>query len=62
MFEDGDISYDYTKLIDYGISNDIIIKLHENKISIEQLQNQNYNKELFDEYETIIIDEFLQIL
>ncbi len=62
MFEDGDISYDYTKLIDYGISNDIIIKLHENKISVEQLQNQNYNKELFDEYEMIIINEFLQIL
>lgn len=62
MFEDGDISYDYTKLIDYGISNDIIIKLYENKISIEQLQNQNYNKELFDEYEMIIINEFLQIL
>lgn len=62
MFEDGDISYDYTKLIDYGISNDIIIKLHENKISIDQLQNQNYNKELFDEYEIIIINEFLQIL
>ena len=62
MFEDGDISYDYTKLIDYGISNDIIIKLHENKISIDQLQNQNYNKELFDEYEMIIINEFLQIL
>lgn len=62
LFEDGNITYDYTNLIDYGISNDIIMKLHENKISMEELKNGNYNKEIFDEYEMIIIEEFLQIL
>lgn len=62
LFEDGNITYDYTNLIDYGISNDIIMKLHENKISMEKLKNENYNKEIFDEYEMIIINEFLQIL
>lgn len=61
LFEDGNITFDYTNLIDYGISNDIIMKLHENKISMKELKNGNYNKKIFDEYEKIIINEFLQI-
>lgn len=61
MFEDGNIAYDYTQLIDYGISNDIIMKLNDNKISLRDLKNESYNKEIFDEYELIIINEFLKI-
>ena len=30
LFEDGSICNDYSKMIDYGISNDLIMKLNEN--------------------------------
>lgn len=62
MFEDGNIPCDYTQLIDHGISNDIIMKLNENKITMDDLINGCYNKEIFDEYESVIINEALQII
>lgn len=62
LFEDGSIYDDYSKMIDYGISNDLIMKLHDNHISIQALKNGEYSKSIFDEYEQILIDEFLSIL
>ena len=62
LFEDGSIYDDYSKLIDYGISNDLVMKLHEGKISIPQLQSGEYNKNLFDDYEQLLISDFLDIL
>ena len=61
LFEDGSIYDDYSKMIDYGISNDLIMKLHENQISIENLKTGEFSKSDFDEYELLLIEEFLQI-
>lgn len=62
LFEDGSIYDDYSKMIDYGISNDLILKLHENQITMAKLKNGNYSKTIFDEYELLIIEDFLKIL
>lgn len=62
LFEDGSIYDDYSKMIDYGVSNDLIMKLHNNRISIQALKSGEYSKILFDEYEQLLIEEFLNIL
>lgn len=62
LFEDGSIYDDYSRMIDYGISNDLVMKLNNNNISIQTLKNGEYTKSLFDDYEQILIDEFLNIL
>lgn len=62
LFEDGSIYDDYSKMIDYGVSNDLIMKLHDNKISIQILKSGEYSQSLFDEYEKLLIEEFLNIL
>lgn len=62
LFEEGSVCDDYSTMIDYGISNDIVMELQENQISIEQLKTGEYNKSLFDEYEQLMINDFLNIL
>jgi hypothetical protein len=62
LFEEGSTFDDYSSLIDYGIPNDIIMELQEKQISIEQLKTGEYNKSLFDDYEQLILNEFLNIL
>ena len=62
LFEDGSVYDDYSKLIDYGISNDLVMKLHDGKISIAQLQSGDYDRNQFDEYEQLLIADFLSIL
>ena len=62
LFEEGSVCDDYSTMIDYGISNDIVMELQENQISIEQLKTGKYNKSLFDEYEQLMINDFLNIL
>lgn len=62
LFEDGSIYDDYSKLIDYGISNDLVMKLHDGKISITQLQSGEYDRSPFDDYEQLLINDFLSIL
>ena len=62
LFEDGSIYDDYSKLIDYGISNDLVMKLHERKVSIAQLQSGEYNQESFDDYEQLLISDFVSII
>ena len=49
-------------MIDYGISNDLIMKLHESQINVENLMSGEYSKSNFDEYELLLIEEFLEIM
>lgn len=37
------------------------MKLHENQISIENSKTGEFSKSDFDEYELLLIEEFLQI-
>ena len=62
LFEDGSIYDDYSKLIDYGMSNDLVMKLHDAQISIAQLQTGEYNRGVFDEYEQLLINDFVSVL
>lgn len=62
LFEDGSIYDDYSKLIDYGISNDLIMKLHENGITLERLKARDFMDTEFDEYELLLLEEFLEIV
>ncbi len=62
LFEDGSIFDDYSKMIDYGISNDLIMKLHENQITIESLKSGEFDKSILDEYELLLIEDFLQCI
>ena len=62
LFEDGSVYDDYSKLIDYGISNDLVMKLHDAKISVAQLQSGDYDRTPFDEYEKLLINDFVNTL
>lgn len=62
LFEDGSIYDDYSKLIDYGISNDLIIKLHDKEITLERLKARDFMEKDFDEYELLLLEEFLRIV
>ena len=62
IFEDGETSEEYSKLLDYGIPITTITKISNNKISIENLKNRNYDSKIFDEYEKIIIEETISLL
>ena len=62
LFEDGSIFDDYSKMIDYGIYNDLIMKLHENQITIESLKSGEFDKSILDEYELLLIEDFLQCI
>lgn len=62
IFEDGETSEEYSKLLDYGIPITTVTKISNSKISVENLKNQNYDSNLFDEYEKIIIGETISLL
>lgn len=62
IFEDGEAPEEYSKLLDYGIPITTIDKASNNKISIEDLKNKNYDSVVFDEYEKIIIEETINLL
>lgn len=62
LFENGNTSDEYESVIDYGLSNDIIIKLNENNISYCDLLDLRFDVDLFDEYELIILKEFSNIM
>ena len=62
IFEDGETSEEYSKLLDYGIPITTITKISNNKISIENLKKRNYDSKIFDEYEKIIIEETINLL
>lgn len=62
LFEDGSIYDDYSKLIDYGIPNDLVMKLHDRHITTAELQESKYDKAEFDDYEQLLLNDFLSIL
>lgn len=62
IFEDGETSEEYSKLLDYGIPITTITKISNNKISVENLKKRNYDSKIFDEYEKIIIEETISLL
>ena len=43
---------------DFGISNDLILKLIKLGINKNKIINRDYDSSLFDEYENIILDEY----
>lgn len=62
LFENGSINDSYNSLIDYGISNDVIMKITENNITMDQILEMKYEKGIFDEYELIILREFAALM
>ena len=62
LFENGNISDKFDALIDYGISNDIIIKICDNKISYDELLDMAFDQSIFDDYELIVLKEFSDIM
>lgn len=57
-YEEGTVSEEYNEMVDFGLSNDLILKLIKNKVNKTKLLNNEYNKENYDEYENIMINEF----
>ena len=62
IFEEGETSDEYSKLIDYGLPLTTVSKISDNKISLENLKNKEYDQSKFDEYEKIIIEETMNLL
>lgn len=62
LFENGNINEEYNLLIDFGLSNDLLMKLYNNKISYSDVITMNFNYELFDDYELIILKEFAEVM
>lgn len=62
IFEDGEAPEEYSKLLDYGIPITTIAKASDNKISIDNLKNKNYDSKVFDEYEKIILEETMSLI
>lgn len=62
IFEDGEAPEEYSKLLDYGIPITTIAKASDNKISIDNLKNKNYDSKVFDEYEKIILEETISLI
>ena len=62
IFEDGEAPEEYSKLLDYGIPITTIAKASNNKISIDNLKNKNYDSKVFDEYEKIILEETMSLI
>lgn len=58
LFENGNDNDEYDALVDYGVSNDIIIKITENKISYKDIITDKYDHSIFDDYEALVLDEF----
>lgn len=59
LFENGEVNQNWERLIDFGISNDLIMKLEKNKITVEQVKSNDYDHSIFDDYEKIILQDFV---
>lgn len=62
LFENGNVDDSYEPLIDYGISNDMMVKIKDNNISFSDIINLNFNENIFDEYEMIVLKDFIDIM
>lgn len=61
LFENNQFGDEYSILVDFGISNDILRKLKDNNISVEDLVNISETN-FFDDYEKLIIEDVLQFI
>ena len=61
FFEEGNIHEYYLRLADFGIPNDLIQKMSLNNITIDDIKKGNYDKNTFDEYELLLLDDFIKI-
>lgn len=62
-FEDGISSSDeLKKLIDFGVSNDVVLRIYQNDISVNSVIVGDYDKSLFDDYEQIILEDFSKVM
>lgn len=62
IFEDGDTSEEYERLLDCGLPITTINKISDNAISISALKSRNYDSGPFDDYEKIIINEMVDFI
>lgn len=62
MFEEGSVEENYSKLVDFGIPNDMINRLTSYRISMSQVKNNDYQQSIFDEYERLLLDDARQLL
>lgn len=60
-FEDGYYSKDYSDLFDFGLPKELIDKIIENNISLEDIKLSSYNKNIFDDYENSLLNDFVSI-
>lgn len=51
----------YPKMVDYGIYNDLLIKLEENKIEEKDILEGRPLPDLLDEYEKVVLTEFREL-
>ncbi len=62
LFEDGSVFDDYSRMMDYGLPNDLIVKLSDNQITMCNIKDKEFDTNLFDNYENTLIEEFINIL
>ena len=62
IFEDGETPEEYARLIDYGLPFSTVGKIADHKLSINNLKTQEYDLNIFDDYERIIISETMPLL
>ena len=60
-FEDGNYSKQYADLFDFGLPKELIDKIIENNISVSDIKNGLFNKDLFDMYENALLNDFAVI-
>ena len=49
-------------MMDYGLPNDLILKLSDNQITMSKIKSKEFDTNLFDNYENTLIEEFINIL
>lgn len=62
IFEDGDTTEEYERLLDCGLPITTINKISDNAISIDDLKSRKYDQSHFDDYEKIIINEMIDFM
>jgi hypothetical protein len=61
LFENNNYGDEYSVLVDYGISNDILTKLRDNEISIDMLDELD-SMDILDNFEKLVIKDVLAFI
>lgn len=62
-FEDGIIDDEnYRVMVDFGLSNDLIKKIKDNNIRVNDIINKSFDKSIFDDFELILFDDFIKVM